>query len=149
MRGAQRRRPFLVYVDVHKPRHVQHLGPQAPITVHISQAQPLRGRLLRMAALAFVLDTSGASPLPYGLGHEHTSRWLQASKWHVTVVTTVSTHEHVIVTPRRRGDTPQFTSKETCPVAQYANNSVGAFEDPKPHTSGRDPVWTRGGYGLP
>ncbi|KAI4988925.1 hypothetical protein ZWY2020_036242, partial [Hordeum vulgare] len=47
------------------------------------------------------------------------------------------------------GDAPHLTSKDTRPTARYARQSVGAFEDPKPHTPGRDPVWTHGGYGLP
>ena len=47
------------------------------------------------------------------------------------------------------GDAPQLTSKETRPEARYAGNSAGAFEVPKPHMPGRDPVRARGGYGLP
>ena len=47
------------------------------------------------------------------------------------------------------GDAPQLTSKETRPEARYASNPADAFEDPKPHTSGRDPVRARGCYGLP
>ena len=46
------------------------------------------------------------------------------------------------------GDAPQLMSKETHPEVRYASNPAGAFEDPKPHTPGRDPVRARGGYGL-
>ena len=59
------------------------------------------------------------------------------------------THEHVTCILDAEGDAPQLTSKETRPKARYAGNSAGAFDDPKPHTPGRDPVWTRDGYGLP
>ena len=52
-------------------------------------------------------------------------------------------------TSNTEGDAPQLTSKETRPEARYASNPAGAFQDPKPHTAGRDPVWTRGGYGMP
>ena len=47
------------------------------------------------------------------------------------------------------GDAPQLTSKKTHLEARYASNPAGAFEDPKPHTPGRDPVRACGGYGLP
>ena len=47
------------------------------------------------------------------------------------------------------GDALQLTSKETRPEARYASNLAGAFENPKPYAPGRDPVWTRGGHGLP
>jgi hypothetical protein len=29
------------------------------------------------------------------------------------------------------------------------DNPAGSFEDPKPHTPGRDPVWVHSGDGLP
>ena len=47
------------------------------------------------------------------------------------------------------GDAPQLTLKETRLEVRYASNPAGAFEDPKPHTPGRDPVRAHGGYGLP
>ena len=47
------------------------------------------------------------------------------------------------------GDAPQLTSKETRPEAWYAGNPAVAFDDPKAHTPGRDPVRARDGYGLP
>ncbi|KAF7092573.1 hypothetical protein CFC21_095045 [Triticum aestivum] len=52
-------------------------------------------------------------------------------------------------TSNAEGDAPQLMSKETRPEARYASNPAGAFQDPKPHAPGRDPVWTCGGYGLP
>ena len=52
-------------------------------------------------------------------------------------------------TSNAEGDAPQLTSKETRPETRYASNPAGAFQDPKPHAPGRDPVWTRNGYGLP
>ena len=61
----------------------------------------------------------------------------------------VLTHEHVTCTLDAGDDALQLTSKETRPEARYASNPAGAFVDPKPHTPGRDPVWARGGYGLP
>ena len=61
----------------------------------------------------------------------------------------VFAHEHVTVYLQPEGDAPQLTLKETRPEARYAGNPAGAFDDPKPHTPGRDPVWMRGGYGLP
>ena len=61
----------------------------------------------------------------------------------------VFAHEHVTVYPHAGGDAPQLTSKETRPEARYASNPAGAFEDPKPHMPGRDPVRARGSYGLP
>ena len=61
----------------------------------------------------------------------------------------VLTHEHVTCTLDAGGDAPQLTSKETRPTARYARQSASAFEDPKPHTPGRDPVRECGGYGLP
>ena len=52
-------------------------------------------------------------------------------------------------TSNAEGDAPQLTSKETRLEARYASNPAGTFEDPKPHTLGRDPVRARSGYGLP
>ena len=47
------------------------------------------------------------------------------------------------------GDAPQLTSKETHRKRGTQDNPAGAFENPKSHTPGRDPVRARGGYGLP
>ncbi|KAI4969131.1 hypothetical protein ZWY2020_000045, partial [Hordeum vulgare] len=51
-------------------------------------------------------------------------------------------------TSNAEGDAQQLTSKENHPEVRCASNPAGAFEDPKPHTPGRDPVWTHDGYGL-
>src|ERR1041385_4455258 len=61
----------------------------------------------------------------------------------------VLTHEHVTCTLDAGGDAPQLTSMEIRLVARYARQPADAFEHPKPHTPGRDPVWAHGGYGLP
>ena len=61
----------------------------------------------------------------------------------------VLTHEHVTCTLDAGGDAPHLTPKEIRPAARYARQPADAFEHPKPHTPGRDPVWTHGGYGLP
>ena len=58
-------------------------------------------------------------------------------------------HERVTRTLDAGGDAPQLTSREVLPAARYARQPEDAFEDPKPHVPGRDPVWTHGGYGLP
>ena len=52
-------------------------------------------------------------------------------------------------TSNTEDDAPQLPSKETRPETRYASNPTGAFEDPKPYTPGRDPVWAHSGYGLP
>src|SRR4051812_48008689 len=47
------------------------------------------------------------------------------------------------------GDAPQLTSKEIRPDAWYASTPAEAFEHPKPHAPGRDPVRENDGYGMP
>ena len=64
-------------------------------------------------------------------------------------VDTTETYHTSPCTSNNEGDAPQLTSKETHPKAWYASNPMGAFEDPKPHTPGKDPVRASGGYGLP
>ena len=59
------------------------------------------------------------------------------------------THERVTRTLDARGDAPQLTSREVLPAARYARQPEDAFEDPKPHTPGKDPVREHGGNGLP
>ena len=61
----------------------------------------------------------------------------------------VLTHEQVMCTLDAGGDAPQLTSKEVRPAARYAGQPADAFEDPKPHTPGRDSIRECGGYGLP
>ena len=61
----------------------------------------------------------------------------------------VLTHERVTRTLDAGGDAPQLTSKEVLPAARYARQPEDAFEDPKPHMPGRDPVRECSGNGLP
>jgi hypothetical protein len=46
-------------------------------------------------------------------------------------------------------DTQDTSPDEARRKRDTQDNSAGSFENPKPHTPGRDPVWTHGGDGLP
>ena len=59
------------------------------------------------------------------------------------------THEHVTCTPGVERDTQDMSPEEARRKRNTQDNPAGAFEDPKARTAGRDPVWTRGGDGLP
>ena len=46
-------------------------------------------------------------------------------------------------------DTQDTSPKEANRKRDTQDNPTSAFEDPKPHAAGRDPVWTHGGDTLP
>jgi hypothetical protein len=46
-------------------------------------------------------------------------------------------------------DTQDTSPEEASRKRDTQDNPAGSFEDPKPHTPGRDPVWAHGGDGLP
>jgi hypothetical protein len=46
-------------------------------------------------------------------------------------------------------DTQDTSPEEASRKRDTQDNSASSFEDPKPYTPGRDPVWAHGGDGLP
>jgi hypothetical protein len=46
-------------------------------------------------------------------------------------------------------DTQDTSPEEASRKRDTQDNPAGSFEDPKPHTPGRDPIWAHGGDGLP